>query len=409
MESILNQNSLENITLLIAEDSDTDRNILVNTLKKYFKNIIEASNGLEAYDLYNKYINEIDIIVSDITMPKLDGIELLKRIRLKDLNLPFIFTTAKLEIDSVLEAINLNANYYIIKPIKITDLLQKIDLLCEKLFFQKRLEEKQKEIENYIEAVDSVALIFKMLEDGQITYMNKSMQEISGYDEKDLQELNFNNIIHPSIPKKIIEDTWSLLREDKLFKGDTKFLSKNQETFYLNNTVFKIKSFQKDEYITIAFLTTQENLKKRDFHRKVLLSIQEANRKEAEYKSIIKDLQKQLNNENNFIANCSLQLENEKQKAIAKERQLTHYELQMEKNNEKNEKILNSKNEEIQSHIKKLEIVKRKHDLLFEENLELKEEVKGLKEKYLYSQEEIISKNKKINDLIDLINNIKNK
>ena len=58
----------------------------------------------------------------------------------------------------------------------------------------------------------------------------------------------------------------------------------------------------------------------------------------------------------------------------------------MEKNNEKNEKILNSKNEEIQSHIKKLEIVKRKHDLLFEENLELKEEVKGLKEKYLYSQ-----------------------
>jgi PAS domain S-box-containing protein len=409
MESILNQNSLENITLLIAEDSDTDRNILVNTLKKYFKNIIEASNGLEAYDLYNKYINEIDIIVSDITMPKLDGIELLKRIRLKDLNLPFIFTTAKLEIDSVLEAINLNANYYIIKPIKITDLLQKIDLLCEKLFFQKRLEEKQKEIENYIEAVDSVALIFKMLEDGQITYMNKSMQEISGYDEKDLQELNFNNIIHPSIPKKIIEDTWSLLREDKLFKGDTKFLSKNQETFYLNNTVFKIKSFQKDEYITIAFLTTQENLKKRDFHRKVLLNIQDANRKETEYKSIIKDLQKQLNNENNFIENCSLQLENEKQKAISKERQLTHYELQMEKNNEKNEKLLNSKNEEIQSYIKKLEIIKKKQDLLFEENLQLKEGLKELKEKYLYSQEEIISKNKKINDLVDLINNIKNK
>ncbi len=405
----MNQNSLENITLLIAEDSDTDRQILVNTLKKYFKNIIEASNGLEAYEFYAKYSNEIDIIVSDITMPKLDGIELLKRIRLKDLNLPFIFTTAKLEIDSVLEAINLNANYYIIKPIKIPDLLQKIDLLCEKLFFQKRLEEKQKEIENYMKAVDSVALIFKMLEDGQITYMNKSMQEISGYNEQDLQELNFNNIIHPSIPKKMIEDTWSLLRKDKLFKGDTKFLSKKQEPFYLNNTVFKIKSFQKDEYITIAFLTTQENLKKRDFHRKVLLNIQEANKKEAEYKSIIKDLQKQLNNENNFITNCGLQLENEKQKAIAKERQLTHYELQMEKNNEKNEKLLNSKNEEIQSHIKKLEIVKRKYDLLFEENLELKKEVKGLKEKYLYSQEEIISKNKKINDLIDLINNIKNK
>ncbi|XPV69237.1 MAG: response regulator [Halarcobacter sp.] len=399
----MNSQFLQEIKILLVEDSDADRKILANTLRKYFKNILEANNGEEALEIY-KIHKDIDLIISDITMPKMDGIEFLKRVRLNNLYLPFIFITAKLDIDTIREAINLNANYYILKPINVNELLQKIDLLCEKLFFEKRLLDKQKEIENYISAVDTVALIFKMYEDGQITYMNKAMHEISNFTIEDLKTLNFNDIIHPSIPKKLINDTWSLIKDGKLFKGDTKFISKNKEVFYLNNTVFKIKGMKKDEYITIAFLTTQENIKKRDFQRKVLLNIQETNKKEAEYKKIIEELSKKINDENNYIKTCKHQLNIEKERALNKERQLTHYELQMENTNAKYEKIITTKNEEIKTHIDTIELKKRKLNTLTSENYDLKEELKILKEKYNNLEEELNKKNKRVTDLLDIIN-----
>lgn len=395
-------NFLEELKILVVEDSKTDRELLVDTLKRYFKNILVAKDGKEAYEIY-KFHNDIDLIISDIIMPHMDGIEFLKKIRQNDYNLPFIFTTAKLEIDTILEAINLNANYYVIKPINMNDLLQKVDLLCEKLFFQKRLIDKQKEIKNYIEAVDTVALIFKMYDNGQITAMNKSMQDISGYTQEDLATLNFNDLIHPSVPKKMIDDTWEKVKNDELFKGDTKFISKNKETFYLNNTVFKTKQSQ-DEYITIAFLTTQENLKKRDFHKKVLLNIQEANKKEAEYRKTIQELNKKIEVQDNFFATYTRQLEMERERALSKERQLTHYELQMENTNSKYEKIISSKNEEIKVHIDTLEMKKRKIDFLNSENYTLKEELKTIRTKYESLENDMIKKNKRINDLMDLLN-----
>jgi len=402
LEFILDVNFLEELKILVVEDSKTDRELLVDTLKRYFKNILVAKDGKEAYEIY-KFHNDIDLIISDIIMPHMDGIEFLKKIRQNDYNLPFIFTTAKLEIDTILEAINLNANYYVIKPINMNDLLQKVDLLCEKLFFQKRLIDKQKEIKNYIEAVDTVALIFKMYDNGQITAMNKSMQDISGYTQEDLATLNFNDLIHPSVPKKMIDDTWEKVKNDELFKGDTKFISKNKETFYLNNTVFKTKQSQ-DEYITIAFLTTQENLKKRDFHKKVLLNIQEANKKEAEYRKTIQELNKKIEVQDNFFATYTRQLEMERERALSKERQLTHYELQMENTNSKYEKIISSKNEEIKVHIDTLEMKKRKIDFLNSENYTLKEELKTIRTKYESLENDMIKKNKRINDLMDLLN-----
>lgn len=398
----MNTSFLQEIKILLVEDSQTDRKVLVNTLKKYFKNIIEAGNGQEAFEIY-KLHNDIDLIVSDISMPIMDGITLLKKIRLNDLYIPFIFTTAKLEIDTILDAINLNVNYYILKPINVHELLQKIDLLCEKIFFEKRLIQKQEEIKNYIKAVDEVAFIFKMYEDGQITYMNKAMQDVSGYTKDDLKNLNFNNIIHPSIPKKYIEETWSLLKDGKLFKGDTKFISKDKETFYLNNTVFKVKD-TKDEYITIAFLTTQENLKKRNFHKKVLLNIQEANKKELEYKKTIEQLQKKIKAEDDFVHTCSHNLELERKRVLSKERQLTHYELQMENTNAKYEKIISSKNEEIKTHIETIENKKKRIDSLLSENYDLKEDLKILKQKYQNMEEDLNKKNKRVIDLLQLLN-----
>ena len=63
------------------------------------------------------------------------------------------------------------------------------------------------------------------------------------------------------------------------WKGNTKYITKFQELFYLNATIFKIDHDDHDEYITIGFLTTQEQIEKREFHKKVMMNIKENKQK----------------------------------------------------------------------------------------------------------------------------------
>ena len=83
---------LKNYTVLCVEDEDGIRKRLVNTLKYYFADVYEASNGEEGYELYYEY--KPSIIISDIEMPKKNGIELISEIRKNDLNTIIIMLTA---------------------------------------------------------------------------------------------------------------------------------------------------------------------------------------------------------------------------------------------------------------------------------------------------------------------------
>ena len=221
-------------------------------------------------------------------MPELNGLDFLKLVRMSDLYIPFIITTAQINSEILLKAINLNVSSFLMKPINLPQLLEKVDILCEKKHIQNKLKSKQNEIENYLEAVDKVSLIFKMTEDGNITYMNESMRIVSKYEKSEIKALNFDDIIHPDIPKRYLDETWKKIKNNELWNGNTKFISKSNEVFYLNNTIFKINNTQDEEYITIAFINTKENLEKRDFHKKVLLNIKEANKKEYILKSRLK-------------------------------------------------------------------------------------------------------------------------
>jgi len=130
----------KNYTILCVEDEDGIRKRLVNTLKYYFKDVLEASNGEDGYDLYCEY--KPDIILSDIEMPNKNGIEMIQLIREKDFNTVLIMVTAYSNEEYLLDLINLNVNHYISKPINSDNLLTGIikglgDRLTQNLLFSK--------------------------------------------------------------------------------------------------------------------------------------------------------------------------------------------------------------------------------------------------------------------------------
>uniref|UniRef100_UPI0040483039 response regulator transcription factor n=1 Tax=Aliarcobacter sp. TaxID=2321116 RepID=UPI0040483039 len=114
----------KNYTILCVEDEDGIRKRLVNTLKYYFLEVYEASNGEDAYDLYCEF--KPSIILSDIEMPQKNGIELVNNIRKNDLNTIIVMLTAYSSEEYLLNLINLNINHYILKPVTSENLLEGI-------------------------------------------------------------------------------------------------------------------------------------------------------------------------------------------------------------------------------------------------------------------------------------------
>ena len=123
---------LKDISILCVEDEEGIRETIVSTLKYYFKEVYEASNGNEAYELYEYY--KPKIILSDIQMKDGNGLELVKKIRKNDNDTMIIMLTAYSNEEYLMELINLNISHFILKPLN----LKKLTIALEK-YLQKAI------------------------------------------------------------------------------------------------------------------------------------------------------------------------------------------------------------------------------------------------------------------------------
>lgn len=101
--------------ILITDDALFMRVTLKNILTQHGYEVVgEAKDGVEAVDLYNKL--QPDLVTMDITMPEMDGIEALKKIRANDDGAIIVMCTAMGQKNMVVEAIKAGAKDFIVKP-----------------------------------------------------------------------------------------------------------------------------------------------------------------------------------------------------------------------------------------------------------------------------------------------------
>ncbi|AXK48423.1 diguanylate cyclase [Aliarcobacter trophiarum LMG 25534] len=116
--------NLKNITVLYVEDEKDLREVTSSILQSFTKNQYVATNGQEGYELFLKYDSDIDLIISDINMPILNGLEMIKKIKEINKNVPIIVTTAFSNKEYLLEAIDIGVDKYVLKPVDVSKLLQ---------------------------------------------------------------------------------------------------------------------------------------------------------------------------------------------------------------------------------------------------------------------------------------------
>lgn len=147
----MQDDAYKQLNILCVEDESGVRKRIVNTLKYYFKEVFQASNGEEAFCLYEN--NEIDIILCDVQMPIMDGIDFIKKVRSQDIQIPIVVLTAYSSEEYLLKLINLQIQHYILKPLNAEHLLEGIESA-----FKGKLHEKLKIYENSYLDLDTKTL-----------------------------------------------------------------------------------------------------------------------------------------------------------------------------------------------------------------------------------------------------------
>jgi DNA-binding response OmpR family regulator len=118
-------------SLLYVEDEEFIRGVVAEFLQNYFKEIFQAGAGDEALKLYKE--KKPDIIITDIEMPKMDGLELCEKIRKDDKTTPIIIISAYSNQEYLLKAVELNLVKYLIKPVEEDKLFEAIELCFDRI------------------------------------------------------------------------------------------------------------------------------------------------------------------------------------------------------------------------------------------------------------------------------------
>lgn len=116
--------------ILVVEDNKNLRKLMCTYLNKNNYEVLEAEDGEKALDIIEK--EHIDLIISDIMMPNLDGYELTRQLREAKYNMPILMVTAKDNIEDKREGFLAGSDDYMVKPIDMDEMILRVAVLLRR-------------------------------------------------------------------------------------------------------------------------------------------------------------------------------------------------------------------------------------------------------------------------------------
>jgi diguanylate cyclase (GGDEF)-like protein len=139
----------KNLTILFVEDDRSTREELISFLGTFFPKIISAESAEEAWDKYTG--NKIDLVVTDITLPQMSGLELIARIRRTNTSIPLLILSAHREPEYFLDSIKYNVDGYLLKPFDLEQFLSVVSKVVYRLDMEQKILDYNKTLETRIE------------------------------------------------------------------------------------------------------------------------------------------------------------------------------------------------------------------------------------------------------------------
>ncbi len=266
MNNLDSKKLLKRLKVLYVEDDSSVRNELVSLLSNFFENVFFAEDGKQGLELYLEKKDSIDLIIADINMPNLNGIDMIKKIRESNKDIPVVFVTAYSDNDFLSEAIKLKVFEYIIKPIDIRKLMTVLTELASINYHKFMVEQQNKELKEYKDIISSNNIVIKTDENFNIEYVNELFCEITGYNKTELLGKSIEVLKHPETQENIYNDIKLSVKSKKQFNEKLKNLKKDG-SFYIADTTIVSQLNDKGEIIGSLIIQkdeTKEVIKRRE-------------------------------------------------------------------------------------------------------------------------------------------------
>lgn len=205
---------LKNMTLLYVEDHAKTITDVEKIFSVFFGKTLIATNGKEALEVLDK--NKVDIIITDINMPNMDGITMVEQIRKVNKKISIIILTAYADRDLLLKATNLQIDGYLTKPINFTKIIDSLNNALDRIDFIPTIKFGDNFIYNLNTMelfADNISIVLGAKENQFLAYLLKNKNKVISKEElMDNVWLNdypsdsaFKNLIY-NIRKKIGKD-----------------------------------------------------------------------------------------------------------------------------------------------------------------------------------------------------------
>ncbi|MEA1956600.1 MAG: diguanylate cyclase [Campylobacterota bacterium] len=245
-------------TILYVEDEDGIRNQLSKFLKHFCSELYLAEDGKIGLELFKQH--SPDIIVSDIKMPNMDGIDMAKAIKKINPKQHMIFTTAHAENNYFIEAIETQVDGYILKPINFLKLEEKLIQIEEQINIKKDFLDQQV-LTN--EITQMLNLLMVLDKDGKAIYSNKNFLNflhLSNIEEFDSKYDCFSDTFIRHIDYFFPQDkTKSWIEEIQDFDDDKRIVSMVDENAEPKAFLISLKQIEETKH-TIIILTEITNM-----------------------------------------------------------------------------------------------------------------------------------------------------
>ena len=205
------QNEKLPIAVLYVEDEAITRSAVARMLKRRVEILYEAENGKEGLELFKQH--RPNIVISDIRMPVLDGIEMSKAIKSLDKNSKIILTTAHSDASILLDSIEVGVDKYLLKPLDMEVLYSALDQCAETVTLERKIQQQYREKDELIarlqEALDNVKKLSGLI---PICSNCKKIRNDEGYWKQiegyisEHSEARFSHGICPDCAKKIYSE-----------------------------------------------------------------------------------------------------------------------------------------------------------------------------------------------------------
>ncbi|EDZ63196.1 diguanylate cyclase/phosphodiesterase (GGDEF & EAL domains) with PAS/PAC sensor [Sulfurimonas gotlandica GD1] len=233
---------LKNIKLLYVEDNDDVRESTLEILEYYFKDITIARDGEEGFELYEKSYQATNsyfhIVVSDIEMPKMNGVDMCKKIKEINTDQLLVLLTAHDSQEYLMEAINTGIDRFITKPvISVDDLINPLIDLSKKIMLEAEFNKRDFLLKQKNRIIDEN--IFMTVSDlnGKIIDISQAYMNFTGYTRDEVIGKNHSIFRNEGANPDIIKNLWATILADKEWTGKLKNNKYTGEEYWISSTI----------------------------------------------------------------------------------------------------------------------------------------------------------------------------